>query len=308
MARPRKQGLDYFPFDVTTFNDIKVRKLIKYQGGKAVTVYALLLCLIYKSGYYIQWDEELPFVISELTGFEEAYIREVINVCLTLGLFSNDIYRTSGVLTSRGIQIRFKDVSEKCRRTGIVDEYSLISSEDTAVSSEETPISSEETSVSSAKTPVSSEFSTQRKENKRKENKKKSIKEKTAAAHAATLAEREMAFYESIRPFAAKYPVEMLRAFFDYWSEPQRSGTKMRFELQPTWELSRRLATWHKRECPTSLHTPTKPTSPANTLTDEEKNIIRQQQQQQLEQEIQNMKEQAIPFDEYKKSNPSTTL
>ena len=35
MGRNRKSGLDYFPFDVDTFQDIKIRKLIKYQSGKA---------------------------------------------------------------------------------------------------------------------------------------------------------------------------------------------------------------------------------------------------------------------------------
>ena len=90
MGRNVKKGLDYFPFDVDFFQDIKIRKLIKYQRGKAVTVYALLLCLIYKNGYYMLWDEELPFILSEQTGFEEAYIQEVVKCCLALGLFSKN--------------------------------------------------------------------------------------------------------------------------------------------------------------------------------------------------------------------------
>lgn len=43
MSRPIKIGFDYFPFDVDFFSDIRIRKLTKSQGGKAVTVYALLL-------------------------------------------------------------------------------------------------------------------------------------------------------------------------------------------------------------------------------------------------------------------------
>ena len=107
MGRNKKTGLDYFPFDVDTFQDIKIRKLIKYQGGKAITVYALLLCLIYKSGYYMRWDEELPFIISEQTGFEEAYILEVIKSCVALGLFSKEMFDVKHVLTSKGIQRRW---------------------------------------------------------------------------------------------------------------------------------------------------------------------------------------------------------
>ena len=40
----------------------------------------------------------------------------------------------------------------------------------------------------------------------------------------------------------------MIRAFFDYWSELNKSETKMRYELEKTWELSKRLATWASRE------------------------------------------------------------
>ena len=104
MGRNRKTGLDYFPFDVDTFQDIKIRKLIKYQSGKAVTVYALLLCLIYKGGYYMRWDEELPFIISEQTGFEEAYIR--LNVDKKVHVLVVAFDETVNVLLERGLEIR----------------------------------------------------------------------------------------------------------------------------------------------------------------------------------------------------------
>lgn len=41
-----------------------------------------------------------------------------------------------------------------------------------------------------------------------------------------------------------KYSQELLQEFFDYWSEPNISKAKMRFELQPTFEIHRRLGTW----------------------------------------------------------------
>ena len=40
----------------------------------------------------------------------------------------------------------------------------------------------------------------------------------------------------------------MIRAFFEYWSEKNRSETKMLCEMQKTWEVSKRLATWAGRE------------------------------------------------------------
>ena len=41
-----------------------------------------------------------------------------------------------------------------------------------------------------------------------------------------------------------KYGMTMLQDFCDYWTEPNPSQTKMRFELQKTWDVNRRLARW----------------------------------------------------------------
>lgn len=91
---------------------------------------------------------------------------------------------------------------------------------------------------------------------KKKELKKEIIKEtptpdgvggKKDAAVAATNARKED-FRKSLIPYVDTYGREMIRAFFNYWSEKNRSGTKMRFELEKTWETARRLATWSNRE------------------------------------------------------------
>ena len=63
-----------------------------------------------------------------------------------------------------------------------------------------------------------------------------------------SIEERQSRFYDTLRPYVSKYSAEMLRSFYDYWSEPNRSRTKMRMELEKTWYLSMRLATWHKRD------------------------------------------------------------
>lgn len=79
----------------------------------------------------------------------------------------------------------------------------------------------------------------------RKESKTK-VLPKTGAAEAAT-SERAKLFYASLVPFVEKYPKEMLRDFYNYWSEWNVAKTKMRFELQKTWELPKRLVTWANR-------------------------------------------------------------
>ena len=74
-----------------------------------------------------------------------------------------------------------------------------------------------------------------------------SVVAKKDAAKAATLLRKD-SFYQSLIPYVGKYPKEMIRAFFDYWSELNKSETKMRYELEKTWELPKRLSTWANRE------------------------------------------------------------
>lgn len=57
---------------------------------------------------------------------------------------------------------------------------------------------------------------------------------------------REQKFRESLVLYVGKYGGEMIQEFGDYWTEKNKSGTKMRFELQTTWDLSRRLARWDR--------------------------------------------------------------
>lgn len=58
------------------------------------------------------------------------------------------------------------------------------------------------------------------------------------------ISEKKLKFYNDCKPYLGKYPKEMLRKFYNYWTELNKSGTKMRYELQQTFEISKRLATW----------------------------------------------------------------
>lgn len=62
------------------------------------------------------------------------------------------------------------------------------------------------------------------------------------------LVEDARKFKHEVAEFVGIYPAPMLEDFWGYWSEPNKSGTKMKFELQPTWDLARRLSTWAKNE------------------------------------------------------------
>jgi len=61
-----------------------------------------------------------------------------------------------------------------------------------------------------------------------------------------TIEERKKEFWLKVRDIAKPkgYSKEMAKAFYDYWSEKNESGRKMRFELQDVFDISRRLKTW----------------------------------------------------------------
>ena len=65
------------------------------------------------------------------------------------------------------------------------------------------------------------------------------------AAKAATQ-KRVEDFKKSLYPFVGKYDKETVKHFFDYWSELNKTQTKMLWELKPTFEISKRLATWER--------------------------------------------------------------
>lgn len=240
MARPKKQGIDYFPLDVDFFSNVKIRKIARACGSQSTSILICLLCNIYKdNGYYILWDEDLPFVIADSVGFSEGAVKEVILKAIQVGFFDKDIYEKYKVLTSYGIQSRFKSAVYKREEIEYIVEY-LVSDIQNSISDGKNQVSDTESTQSKVKV----------KRKKNKENstivEKKKPKDK-AAAKAATLSRKE-SFYQSLVPFVGQYPKEMIRAFFDYWSELNKSETKMRYELEKTWELPRRLATWASRE------------------------------------------------------------
>ena len=59
---------------------------------------------------------------------------------------------------------------------------------------------------------------------------------------------RRQRFVDALLPFAARYSQEMITQFAEYWTEPNRSNTRMRFELQRTWNTSLRLARWARND------------------------------------------------------------
>jgi len=59
-----------------------------------------------------------------------------------------------------------------------------------------------------------------------------------------TIDERKLKFSETLKPFLEIYGKEMILKFYQYWTEPNKSNTKFRQEMEKTWDIQRRLNTW----------------------------------------------------------------
>lgn len=105
MARPTKQGLDYFPLDVDFFQDLKIRKIIRAYGDSATAILICILCMIYKdNGYHIKWDEDTAFIISEILNSDEEKISLVVSKAIEVDFFNKEVFLKFSILTSRAIQ------------------------------------------------------------------------------------------------------------------------------------------------------------------------------------------------------------
>jgi hypothetical protein len=60
--------------------------------------------------------------------------------------------------------------------------------------------------------------------------------------------ERKLKFASTLKPFIDIYGKDFLNEFYKYWTEPNKSNTKFKQELEKTWSLERRLQTWQKND------------------------------------------------------------
>ena len=111
MARISKPGLDYFPLDVNFFQDRKVRRISNRHHAAGIAALTSLLCLIYKEkGFYVAWNQDTLFDISQEVCCEEEEMQAIIDDCLSVGLFDTYIYKEYGILTSQAIQEQYHKI------------------------------------------------------------------------------------------------------------------------------------------------------------------------------------------------------
>lgn len=173
MARPQKEGLEYFSLDVDFFSDRKIKILKGRFGADGVTFYLYLLCEIYKGhGYYLEADEDFDYITSSELGMSPEKIGQMRKFLLERSLFDNKLFQSDTILTSTSIQRRFQlAVKSRASKNPIVvnEKFWLLSKEETQSFIKMHPVlnNSEKNRSYSEKNPDYSEIHTIK---KRKEN------------------------------------------------------------------------------------------------------------------------------------------
>ena len=105
MPRPQKAGVEYFPLDVE--NDDKLDLIEAEFGLTGFAVIVKLYQRIYKLGYYCEWNDEVALLFGKRLGTGGKAVSEIVSAAIRRKLFDEEIYRTYGVSTRRGIQKRY---------------------------------------------------------------------------------------------------------------------------------------------------------------------------------------------------------
>lgn len=125
-GRPKKDGLDYFPFDVDFFEDERIGAISGEFGIKGEITAVKLLCAIYRKGYFILWDEAQKMSLLKcLPGISLELLERIVFRLVKWGYFEQDLFSSVKVLTSKEIQERYFTAIR--RRKNIKDcQYLLI--------------------------------------------------------------------------------------------------------------------------------------------------------------------------------------
>lgn len=127
MARPIKQGLDYFPLDVGFLQDVKIRRIMRACGIQSIPVLISLLANIYRNdGYFLRWDSDMSFLIADELGVSEGAVSATVEKAVQVGFFHANMLERYGVLTSEGIQSRFFEAAARRREVRYDARFLLI--------------------------------------------------------------------------------------------------------------------------------------------------------------------------------------
>lgn len=115
MARPKKEGLEYFPHDVFASSDEKIEPLLMIYGANGYAFFFLHLEYIYRHANlsFDVSDAETRQILCQKLHINLEEYEQILKTALKRGCFDKDHYEKTGCLTSNGIKKRAKVVTDK---------------------------------------------------------------------------------------------------------------------------------------------------------------------------------------------------
>jgi hypothetical protein len=126
MARPLKEGLDYFPLDIDFDQDDKLVVPIAKYGMQGLGVILKIMMNIYRNGYFYPWEEREQYALSSKVNVDINSVKEVVNECINWGFFNRKVFEEHKVLTSRGFQKRYIEAAKRRKSISLLIDLMLI--------------------------------------------------------------------------------------------------------------------------------------------------------------------------------------
>ena len=124
MARPLKDGGDYFPFDVAL--DEKFDLIEAEFGLTGFAVVVKLYQRVYARGYCCEWTNEVALLFGKSVNLGGNAVSEIVNAAVKRGIFDKDKFDRYQILTSHGIQSRYFEAVSRRKCVNVNRAYLLI--------------------------------------------------------------------------------------------------------------------------------------------------------------------------------------
>jgi hypothetical protein len=135
LARPQKEGLDYFPHDVYAASDPKLEPILLLYGARGYAFYFLHLEYIYRSNdlEFDISDSETREVIAQKLQISAEEYNQILESTLKKNLFDKKHFDETQKLTSNGIKKRASSVLEKRDRMRLAYEQKISAAKTTHI-------------------------------------------------------------------------------------------------------------------------------------------------------------------------------
>lgn len=124
MARPTKEGLDYFPLDCRMDD-----KFDFIEAKHGITGWAVLIKLfqkIYFQGYHLEWSERASVLFASKNNIDIETLDSIIQDAINDKIFDKSVYRKFSILTSHGIQKRYVEATKRRKEIKCIKQIALV--------------------------------------------------------------------------------------------------------------------------------------------------------------------------------------